>query len=194
MHRSVLLVACLLTAGCLGAGSPSTATTHPATMSTLESTPMTTVSEPQACDGGLERLDSGVGSTPLQNRTAGFALAVDASEVPRGDSLTVSLRNVADTSQVTGTDRRYLIQRRVGEQWLSVLATPDGEAAWNATAVQHAPGSGFEWTFAANATGFAANRYGVCGAVPAGIYRFVYLGVSDEETRRPLAVRFRVGG
>lgn len=62
----------------------------------------------------------------------------------------------------------------------------EGRTGFNATAVVHEPGTGFEWSFRASAVGFSAGKYVVCDRLASGEYRFVY------GRERPVAVTFEV--
>ncbi|QLH77480.1 hypothetical protein HZS55_09310 [Halosimplex rubrum] len=98
------------------------------------------------------------------------------------------MTNVATERESTGTRHRYALQRRTDGAWRTVTLFPGGRTGFNATAVFHDPGEGFEWSVRASATGFSAGKFVVCERLAVGEYRFVYDGAPA------LAVRFEVVG
>lgn len=159
---TIALLALLALAGCLGSGAVPAAgagepgSTELAHCSGNETTP------------GLEA----AGDIPAS--ADGFELRSSAKRVERGETVTFELTNVADERQTTGTRHRYALQRRVGRAWATVTQFPSDRSGFNATAVVHDPGTGFEWTVRANAAGFSDGKFVVCERLFAGQYRFVY--------------------
>jgi hypothetical protein len=171
----VALLAMAAFSGCLGAGpDPERGPTDPRTVETSS-----------ACSGDETVPDVGsAGALPAA--AGGFELAANRSVVERGEPIGFESTNVADDRQTTGTRHRYALQRRAGGAWRTVTLFPSGRAGFNATALVHAPGEGFEWSFRASAPGFSTGTFVVCERLAVGQYRFVYDGPPS------LAVRFEV--
>lgn len=172
----VALLSVTLLAGCIGGFGPSstaTATGEPFV-------------PPEECTGDETVPGFELGSGALPERSDGFALSVNDSTVDRGDPVGFSLTNVADERRYTGTKAKYLLQRRVDDGWETVTLLREPHLGFNATAVAHAPGAGFEWTRTASAGGFTDGKYAVCEKLRPGEYRFVY--AADE----PIAVSFEI--
>lgn len=149
-------------AGCLGNGA----------------VPATGVGDPGPTElphcSGTETIPAIGAADELPISADGFELTASESTVERGETVTFELTNVADERQTTGTRHRYALQRRVGRAWATVTQFPSDRSGFNATAVVHDPGTGFEWTVRANAAGFSAGKFIVCERLPTGEYRFVY--------------------
>ena len=136
---------------------------------------------------------TGNGTTPeiaptgsLPASASGFELTASDSTVERGARITFELTNVATEQQSTGTRHRYALQRRAGGGWTTVTQFSGDRSGFNATAVFHDPGRGFEWTVQASAAGFSTDKFVVCDRLPPGEYRFVY------DAARPVAVEFEL--
>ena len=138
------------------------------------------------------------GSGPL----AGFNLTINQRTIALGDTLTVSLQNVTNTTLTTGNRRKYDIQYRDSSGWHTIFGVKDNYV-WNDIGVEHEPGQGFTWQFPVTRDGLATiaenNAYGVCAPLQPGTYRFVYWGISTEregkedyETDYALGVSFTV--
>ncbi|WP_436909597.1 hypothetical protein [Halosimplex marinum] len=190
------LLAAATLAGCLGgvpgSDGPSTESIGTdsgggATAATAVRTATASVGTPPNCSGAetAPRLGS---SDVLPASAEGFELAANESVVERGQPIAFELANVADSGRSTGTRHRYALQRRAGGAWRTVTLFPAGRGGFNATAVVHDPGTGFEWSFRASAAGFSAGKFVVCERLSAGEYRFVYDGPPA------LAVRFELVG
>lgn len=175
---SFSLLAVVLLAGCFGGASTPGGPT--ADQPTVES--------PPECNGDEAVPYFEPPDRPLPERADGFELTVNGSFVERGDVLRFTLQNAADERRYTGTSAKYLIQRRADEQWDTVTVLREPHLGFNATAIVHYPGEGFEWTFPASAEGFSQRKYVVCDRLQPGEYRFVYAADS------PVAVRFTVEG
>lgn len=168
-RRNRLVALVLLSAisgGCL-AGAPGTPTSTPAPS-------LSDVGTPEPCDGNETRPDLGIPDASLPSRAGGFELAANATNVRPGEPLAFSLTNVAEKQRTTGTSKMYVLQHRSGDSWQTITLFRGGRAGYNATAVPHDPGEGFDWSFRASATGFATGTYVVCDRLSAGEYRFVY--------------------
>jgi len=179
-NRSLALFAVLLVAvipACLGAGAaPEDDVT--------DSPPVETRS---TCSG--DETTPEVGSAgALPAGAGGFELTANRSAVERGEPIGFESTNVADDRQTTGTRNRYALQRRIDGNWRTVTLFRSGRAGFNATALPHAPGDGFEWSFRASRAGCSTGKFVVCEVLPAGEYRFVYDGPPA------LAVRFELVG
>lgn len=173
---TLCLVILVLAAGCTGGGSP----------------PSGGASSPETND---DRADCAADQAvphfeppdePLPQQVGGLRLSVSERSVARGDGVTFEFRNVADERRYTGTRATYLLQRRDGRGWETVTLLRDSHLGFNATAVAHAPGEGFEWSFAASAEGFTEGKFVVCERLRPDEYRFVYA------TDPPVAVRFEI--
>lgn len=118
------------------------------------------------------------GSGPL----AGFDLTANQETIALGDTLTVSLRNVTNTTQITGNRRKYDVQYRGSNGWHTIFGTKDN-AAWDAIGIEHEPNQGFTWQFPVTRVGLSSitDQYGVCTPITPGTYRFVYWGITTEQ-------------
>lgn len=185
---SVGLFVLLLTAGCLAGTSPvddgaSNAPADPAPIG--------------PCPDGVERVDVEEVGGDLPAAAENFQLTANRTDLQRGETVRISLRNIDDERHYTGTRHRYVVQRRGPDGWRTVVGWEDGRGGWNATAVSHEPGSSWTWNLTAAEGAVTGDRYRLCGSLPAGTYRFVFLGVveyssSGEVTQPPIAVEFRL--
>lgn len=151
----------------------------------------------EPCPDGVDRLSVGVDDGALPSENAAFRLTASDEVVRRGETVEFSLRNVADERRHTGTQALYLLQRRGPDGWRTVLGVPPERRGWNATALSHPPGQGFDWTITMSEPGLSSGRYVPCGSLPPGEYRFVYFGVSDPDAtgavgETAVATRFRL--
>lgn len=109
-----------------------------------------------------------------------WALRVDRLEAELGETVTVSLTNVADRSQGTGNRHKYSIERYTEDGWQDVRVRPvDRPLEYTDEAILHRPGEGFTWDLELTAEAlFADHVHGehtpVCPELAAGRYRFVF--------------------
>lgn len=185
MQRTVLgllaLIATLLLAGCIGGVPTGDDPTSDVPTSDRESTAL-----PEQCTGDETAPGFELPDGPLPERDGGFELTVNDSTVDRGEPVAFALMNVDDERRYTGTHAKYLLQHRTDDGWETVTLLREPYLGFNATAISHEPGEGFEWSFRVDAAGFTAGKYVVCERLSAGKYRFVYAGDS------PVAVRFEL--
>jgi hypothetical protein len=133
----------------------------------------------------------------------GFELSLARDTLERGATLTARLTNVTAETRTTGTEKKYDIQSRDGDDWYSVFGT-EPEAFHTDEAVTHRPGDGFVWELPLTREGLTdavdtGPTYAVCGPLEPGEYRFVYWGITSRkeveaeyETEYALGVRFSV--
>lgn len=114
--------------------------------------------------------------------TAALALRVDDLRYEHGETLNVSLTNVADQPVETGNSSTYNLQVRTAAGWEDVRVIDDG-ASFDYTdeAVSHGPGEGFDWSIELTETGVieasATGDARVCPDLRSGRYRLAYFGV-----------------
>lgn len=133
------------------------------------------------------------GSGPL----AGFNLTTDQQTIALGDTLTVSLQNVTNTTQVTGIRQKYDVQYRDSDGWHTIFGVIDNYA-WTDQGISHEPNRGFTWEFPFTRDGLSNiagnNGYGVCAPINSGTYRFVYWGVTtDQEEKEDYETDYAIG-
>ncbi|MFB6201624.1 MAG: immunoglobulin-like domain-containing protein [Halorhabdus sp.] len=185
---TIVLLLVAATAGCL---TPSDTTTDAPTTAT----PIGTIGN---CPDGIERLDATVTNGSVPARDAGFAIEGNRTTLQRGDTLQVTLRNVADNPRGTGTGRMIVLQRNVDDEWTTVLGAREGRTGWNATLVMHEPGEGYTWNVTLDDDGLTEWGYELCSSLPPGDYRIVYHGLVkpggfDDRIPDPaVAVEFRI--
>jgi len=145
-----------------------------------------TTATPAECTGE----ETGPGfdfSAGIPSEANGFELTANERGVERGDPITFELTNVAGEQRTTGTSNRYALQRQIDNGWRTVTLFESARAGFNATAVTHDPGAGFEWGFRASAVGFSTGTFVVCERLRVGTYRFVFQMSSSS-----LAVEFEL--
>jgi len=120
----------------------------------------------------------------------GFELTASTGQLPLGDELSITLENTTDEERATGNETLFAVQRAVDDGWEHVLWAPENWV-WTEEARIHEPGARLEWTFPFTTTGLSIDPYRVCTDLPAGVYRFVYWGLTGS--RRALAVTFTAG-
>lgn len=174
----LVLLLMILGAGCIG-GSP---------QADAPTTSSDGFERPAACSGNETSPGFDLPNGTLPKRAGGFELGANRSVVPRGEPIGFTLRNVGIERRYSGTKAKYLLQRRSGDDWETVTLLREPHLGFNATAIVHEPGEGFEWSFEASAHGLTDGKYAVCQQLQSGEYRFVY--VDDS----PVAVRFEVEG
>ncbi len=122
------------------------------------------------------------GSGPL----GGFNLTTDQQTIALGDNITVSLRNVTDSTQTTGNRQKYDVQYRDSDGWHTIFGVIDNYA-WNDMGIGHEPNRGFTWEFPFTRDGLSNiaenSGYGVCAPINSGKYRFVYWGITTEQEK-----------
>jgi hypothetical protein len=124
-----------------------------------------------------------------QNGGAILAMRADSPVYERGDTVRVTMRNVAEQTVETGNEHKYNLQAYTEDGWQDVRGG-DGPFAYTDIAVGHAPGEGFEWSFEFTESGVAESEpheFEVCPGLPSGRYRFAYFGVIGDGA---LAVEF----
>lgn len=176
--RILALLTLILAAGCIS-GTPRT--------DAVTATP-DAFEPPAACSGNETSPGFDLPDGTLPERAGGFEITANRSVVLRGEPIEFTLRNVAVEDRYSGTKAKYVLQRRTVDEWETVTLLREPHLGFNATAIVHEPGEGFEWTFEASAHGFTDGKYAVCQQLQPGEYRFVY--VDDS----PVAVRFEVEG
>jgi|GEM_PF-817948 hypothetical protein len=123
------------------------------------------------------------GSGPL----GGFNITTDQRTIGHGDTLTVSLRNVTDSTQLTGNRRKYDVQYRGSNGWHTIFGKKDN-SFWNDVGIEHEPNQGFTWQFPFSRDGLSNiaeyDGYGVCAPISTGTYRFVYWGITTEQEKK----------
>lgn len=144
------------------------------------------VREPLTCDrDGFERHGNWVEDPPWGLATDDdgdptFALRVDRLEAAYGETVTVTMTNVSDTTQSTGNRNKYAFQTYTESGWQDVRGATDGDLfPYTDEAINHYPGDGFEWTLELTEEGLVANHYHedrlvVCPDLEPGRYRFVF--------------------
>lgn len=142
--------------------------------------------ESLTCDrDGFQRHGGWVGDPPWGLTTDDsddptFALRVDSLEVARGETVTVTMTNVSDTTQSTGNRNKYGLQAYTESGWQDVRGAADGGMLpYTDEAISHFPGDGFEWTLELTEEGLVADhvhadRLVVCPDLEPGRYRFVF--------------------
>jgi len=146
--------------------------------------PSTVPAELDCGESGFGRHGVGFSSAPPWGFTAdgwgAFALRIDALEVARGETVTVSLTNVGAAEGTTGNRHKYNLQVRTEAGWADVRGTTDGDPVpYTDEAIIHEPGEGFEWSLAMTPAGVLAGhpqegRLSVCPGLPEGRYRFAF--------------------
>lgn len=115
--------------------------------------------------------------------TTRFALRVDDLQYDHGDTLNVSLTNVADQPLETGNSAKYNLQVRTEAGWQDVRVI-DGSEAFTYTdeAVSHGPGDGFDWaielTEQAIVEASVHSDAEVCPDLQSGRHRLAYFGIA----------------
>ncbi|MFD1586550.1 hypothetical protein ACFR9U_06120 [Halorientalis brevis] len=180
-------------AGCLGSDRSSQPTDEPPTTDDLsghvrpEDDPET-VPPALSCDetdferhpAGYDADELAWGDTTETDGTPQFALRVDQLAYDYGETATITLTNVSDEEQHTGTSDEYSIEVQTAAGWQDVRGTSsDRSVVYNDLGIVHPPGEAFEWTLELTKTGLVAehpleDRLRVCPDLPAGRYRFVF--------------------
>lgn len=126
-----------------------------------------------------------------------FELSTATEVVPYSRQLTVTLKNITQTDQLSGIKGKIDIQQKETGSWKSVLYT-DEYPVWSDIPVRHPPGKGFEWNINIGPGLDFADRidpsFQACEAVEPGVYRFVYWGITrqPQRTNYALSVQFRL--
>ncbi|NLV14002.1 hypothetical protein [Haloarcula argentinensis] len=154
-----------------------------------------------SCPDGYSTFDPNwvvEGSGPL----AGFNLTADQREIAFGDTLTVSLRNVTNSTQTTGDRGKFDVQYQGSDGWQTIFGSKN-DLAWNLIGIKHKPAQGFSWQFPFTQDGLSNIRnsdvFAVCASLTPGTYRFIYWGITtdreeqeDNKTDYALGVPFTV--
>lgn len=118
-----------------------------------------------------------------------FALRVAETTYQQGDTVDITLTNVADREVSTGNERKYNLQVYTDDSWQDVRGGSESSFGYTDEAYGHAPGEGFQWAIELSEEGVGGDRFEVCPDLPAGRYRFAYFGVIGDGA---LAVSFDV--
>lgn len=161
--------------------------------------------DPLTCDdpdfqrlpGGDAYGDFAYGSVAVDGAET-VTLEADRDAYERGDTLAVTLTNVADGEMVTGNRHKYALQVLTTAGWQDVRGTTEGPVGYTDEGVVHEPGEGFEWAITLTSEGVVAdhplvNRLTVCPGLPAGQYRFLYWGITEGEADA-VAAGFEITG
>jgi hypothetical protein len=110
-----------------------------------------------------------------------LALRVDDLTYRHGETLNVSLTNVADQPVETGNSAKYNLQVPTEAGWEDVRVTTGDGFAYTDESVAHGPGEGFDWSIELSETDIVeASAHGnseVCPDLQTGRYRFASFGV-----------------
>ncbi len=152
----------------------------------------TSTSSPTPVDGceGFRPHPVNLSTYSFSTYGEGFELTASTGQVPMGDAITITLRNTTDSERTTGNETLFAIQRATESGWETILWAPENWA-WTEEALVHQPGEGLEWSFPFTVEGLSIDPYRVCTDLSAGVYRFVYWGLTGG--RRALAVAFTAG-
>jgi len=117
----------------------------------------------------------------------GFNLTINQRTIGIGDTITVSLRNVTDSTQMTGNKQKYDVQYRDSNGWHTIFGVVDNYV-WDDMGFGHEPDRGFTWQFSFSQEGLSNlsdnNGYVVCAPINPGTYRFVYWGITTEQEKK----------
>lgn len=75
----------------------------------------------------------------------GFDLTLERHQITHGDTLTATLKNVANEESETGNKKKYDIQYHAESGWHSIFGTEDEIQIFSDEAILHQPGEGFTW-------------------------------------------------
>lgn len=120
-----------------------------------------------------------------------FSLRVAEMEYARGDTVEVSLTNVADREVHVGGKSAYNLQVFTTEGWQDVRGG-EGPFEYADEVVVLYPGDGYEWSFPLTGSGVvegSPHDLRVCPALEPGRYRFAFWGLPDAEAGA-IAVEF----
>ena len=159
------------------------------TAPTGETPSPTTAPSPGGCEG-FQSHPIDLSTYSVSGYGEGFELTASTGQLPLGDEMTITLQNTTNEERSTGNETLFAVQRAKDGGWEHVLWAPE-EWVWTEEALIHQPGEGMEWTFPFTKSGLSLDPYRVCTDLPAGVYRFVYWGLTGG--RRALAVTFAAG-
>jgi hypothetical protein len=112
-----------------------------------------------------------------------LAIRVDDLTYGHGETLNVSLTNVAEQPVETGNSARYNLQVDTEAGWADVRVTTGDGFGYADESVAHGPGEGFDWSIELSEEGIIeASAHGnaeVCPDLRSGRYRFAYWGVEE---------------
>ncbi|UTF52907.1 hypothetical protein [Natronosalvus rutilus] len=106
-----------------------------------------------------------------------FAMRVDPLEVTRGESVSITMRNLTSVEQGTGNDRKFSLEVRTEAGWQEVRGhRSEHGIGYTDEGIIHRPGEGFDWEIELTEAAVQELYSGleVCPGIPAGRYRFVY--------------------
>jgi len=160
---------------------------------------MTNQTIPPECDqAGITPISYEVQNTHIlrSGSHAGFLSSGSPEAISIGDEFVVRLRNTTDDVAETGTRWMYAVERQADSDWTNISSTK-GSLGFDAKAVRHAPGEGFEWEFTMTPFGLSDGPYYVCSELEPGRYRFVYFGLGflegqDDPPGRAVATEFEL--
>ncbi|MFC7239249.1 hypothetical protein ACFQS4_13605 [Saliphagus sp. GCM10025317] len=135
-----------------------------------------TIPEPLECsDDDFKRLSSA--ESVHWGDADAFAMRVDPLEVARGESVSVTMRNLTSVEQGTGNDRKFSLEVRTEAGWQEVRGhRSEHGIGYTDEGIIHRPGEGFDWELELSEAAVEDLYSGleVCPGLPAGRYRFVY--------------------
>ncbi|MFC7230267.1 hypothetical protein ACFQMM_00695 [Saliphagus sp. GCM10025308] len=111
------------------------------------------------------------GATPTRSPCA------STLEVARGESVSVTMRNLTSVEQGTGNDRKFSLEVRTEAGWQEVRGhRSEHGIGYTDEGIIHRPGEGFDWELELSEAAVEDLYSGleVCPGLPAGRYRFVY--------------------
>lgn len=121
-----------------------------------------------------------------------WELTAGPDPVALGASMTVRLANVSEESLDTwGSGAMTTLQFADGDRWIDVSYFDD--VAWGDSAMIHAPGEGWEWSFEVDRESIeSVGKFAICADLVAGTFRFVYWGILRADTHYAIGTRFEV--
>jgi hypothetical protein len=141
------------------------------------------------CDGDVRRHDQRFDGSDLQwgdfevDGDPVLSLRVGDVDYDYGDTLFVTLTNVTGGSVATGNRTTYNLQVYTGDGWQDVRVA-DGDFAHTDEAVEHGPGTGFQWRLELSEAGLVEGATrddaAVCPDLQSGRYRFAFFGVPGD--------------
>ncbi|USZ72746.1 hypothetical protein [Natronosalvus halobius] len=135
-----------------------------------------TIPKPLECsDDDFQRLSSA--QSVRWGDADAFAMRVDSLEVARGESVSITMRNLTSVEQGTGNDRKFSLEVQTEAGWQEVRGhRSEHGIGYTDEGIIHRPGEGFDWEIELTEAAVQELYSGleVCPGLPAGRYRFVY--------------------
>jgi hypothetical protein len=141
------------------------------------------------CDGDWWRHDQRFDKRDLQwgdfevDGEPVLSLRVDDIDDDYGDTLFVTLTTVAGDGVSTGNRAKYNLQVYTEDGWQDVRVA-DGHFEYTDEAVEHGPGTGFQWSLELSEAGFVEEATrddaAVCPDLQSARYRFAFFGVPGD--------------